>query len=695
VAEWGPRGVRCGFWVYRTQNPHRGTHGSRHCPPHCSFRSRRKRRDWISGRRRPRRHHSTQLLPGPGRAVEEPYVDTDGSGDFDYVPSGSGDALVPEPFCDANGNGRWDGIYSSGGVDHLAKDVHDPIDARAIAISRRSGTVVIVSVVAQGIFKNYIDQARAEAETMRPGISDVIVSADHNESSPDTIGIYGAPPAPEDVPVLGGAVGLHSGIDDYYMKFLVDRIAEAAVRAYDRRQPATLWARSVPLPPNVRVQLSKNFPTTDDAGQPAAIDPNLRVLQARDARGHPIATVLNLAAHNQEIGHSSDPALQDDLSADWPGYFASKLEADVGGMAMFLVADNGSEEDPQSVPAVRSDPAHDCPDGCYAQAQATGEALAADTATAASGATQLRPGPVTSARREFFVPLENNLFAGAAALGLFGDRQLYTAGQPTGRAGHDLQTEVGLVDVGPDLQILANPGEAFPALMLGSPWGIEDAGCPERPNPPVPTWRAPAEFRFQAGLADDMIGYEIPAWAYSSLPGALDYDNAPATCFDDTDDRDPAGHQHKLETEGVGATGSNLVASNLADLVDSHPDRTARVVRGRYLFADGTTSRTPTRSSSGGASESAVAIWLAPDSSTSLGPGDGRIVALQGIRSFGSTRVDAHGQFMDFDGQPQAAPDITTRGMLVGTARHPRSRNYLDLYPALTTGTLPPARPKR
>src|SRR3954454_17076809 len=48
---------------------------------------------------------NTQVFNGPRQfAFEEPYVDTDGSGDFGYLPSG-GDALAPEPFCDANGNG--------------------------------------------------------------------------------------------------------------------------------------------------------------------------------------------------------------------------------------------------------------------------------------------------------------------------------------------------------------------------------------------------------------------------------------------------------------------------------------------------------------------------------------------------------------------------------------------------------------
>src|SRR2546423_7949268 len=95
---------------------------------------------------------------------EEPYRDSDGSGEFNYPDPqqpGSGDQ-----YCDYNHNGRWDGIYLSGGTNHLAKSVHDPIDARAIAFSNGSRTVVLASVVAQGIFNTYIDPARAEAESL-------------------------------------------------------------------------------------------------------------------------------------------------------------------------------------------------------------------------------------------------------------------------------------------------------------------------------------------------------------------------------------------------------------------------------------------------------------------------------------------------------------------------------------------------
>ncbi len=637
----------------------------------------------------------TSTYDGPRQfAFEEPYTDTDGSGTFTYPESEGG--LTPEPYCDANGNGRWDGIYISGGVDHLAMDVHDPLDARALAISDGKRTVVVVSVVAQGIFQDYIEDARRIAEARRPGISDVIVSSDHNESSPDTIGIYGAPEAPDDVPVLGGAVGLNSGIDSYYMDYLDRRIANAAAKAYDRRRPATVSERDFTTPANVKVHLSNDFPTTNDDGTAAAIDPKIRVLQARATSGKPIATIMNLAAHNQEIGHSGNPALQDDLSADWPGYFERKLERRVGGMAMFLVGDNGSEEDPQTVPPVPDSAGPDCPDGCYAQAAATGAAFADDVVKQLPKARPLPFGRVDAVRQVFFIPLENNLFKAAAGAGLFGEkRSLYTDGQPTGHTGEDLRTEVGVVNAGPGLQMIANPGEAFPALMLGSPWGIDEASCPERPNPPVPAWHAKAPHRMEVGLADDMIGYQSPAWAYTSLPGALNYGGAPATCADDADDRDQRGHQHKLETEGAGPSAGNIVAQHLTDILDRHRDPLAHIRLGRYVYADGTLSRRPRRPARGGGLESAVAIWLAKKGSGSLAASTGRIVAVDGVKAFGSRRVRFHGEFMDYDGAAQASATVTTRGMRAIRHGRVQARYYLNVYPRLNETPLGPARGPR
>jgi hypothetical protein len=603
-------------------------------------------------------------------AFNEPYGDLNGNKRFDYG----------EPYCDANHNGRYDGIYSSGGVDALATRVHDAIDARAIAIGDGSKTIVYVSVVAQGIFENYTRMMRDDAITASktPGhtpIDNMVVSANHNESSPDTVGIYGGPATP-------AGTGGNSGIDDYYMKYLHDRVVEAAVKAADASQPATLHALQFKLPSSLSVALSKNFPTTDDKSNPAAIDPKVGLLQARDAAGKPIATVMSLAAHNQEVGHSDTHGSdsQVDMSSDWPGYFAKRLEANVGGgMAMFLVGDNGSQEDPITVPPLPKDGANP-----YPQAQATGEALADTVAAAAPQAEQLGFGALDFRPAELTVPLENNAFKAAAAAGLFGDRQTYAAGQPAGRAGPDLLTRVSVLRVGPDLQLIDNPAEAFPGLMVGTPFGIEDAPCPSRANPSVPTWNAIAPYRFQVGLADDLIGYISPPWAFTDVAGIY---TAPPECQNDPNtDRDSKGHQHKLETEGVGPTAGGIVAEGLTGLLKQQGSDPAAVVRrGRFVYPDGTLGRRP---------DGAVAVWIADGTdATALSPGGGTIVALPGVTGFGSRGVDATGRAMDYDGAEQpGAGDVTTRGMLVySCAGSVARRVYLDLYPALDAKPLGPA----
>ena len=617
----------------------------------------------------------------PVWADDEPYIDLDSNGQYD----------PGEPYCDANGNGRHDQIYTSGaalGHPVPATAVHDPIEARAVAVSDGPQVAVIVSVAVQGLFNNYIAQMAAAARQLDPAITEVIVSANHNESSPDTIGIYGGP-----APFPGQPAGLQSGIDDYYMTYLIERVAEAAAAAARNLQPATLRAEQLPIPPDLQVNLSDNWPSTDDHGRPAAVDPRIGVLQARTLNRRPIFTLMSLAAHNQEIGHANgnqNPA----LSSDWPGYFERALESKLGGEAVFLVADNGSQEDPQTVPAI----AGGADGGTYQQAQATGGAFATLVATQVDSAQELRPGPLRYARSDFCVPVENNLFKAAAAAGLFGQRPTYVyqggACQPTGAsagatgpsaegAPDGLQTTVSVLDIGPDLQLVDNPGESFPSLMLGGPWGFEDvpAECRDRANPPVPMWHAHALFRFSVGLANDMIGYEIPPWAFIGSDGTFTSQYGDPSCqsgspSDPMGSTDNAGHHHKLETEGIGPTGSDLVAAHLSDLLaDDAPDVSARIVAGRFVRADGSYSRDPT---------GAVGVLLPPAGSAALDPAAGTLIGAPGVAGMGQRAVDATGVFMDFDGQPQPSPDITTRGIMTfDGAGCVSARYYLDVFPAL------------
>lgn len=610
------------------------------------------------------------LFPDRGRfALQEPFQDVNANGQWDDVPLDAPPQAPPEPFCDANGNGRWDGLYDSGKVDAPLLDVHDDIEARAFAIAGDGGKpVVTVSVVQQGLFENYTDLMRARLKDVYGVDADMVVSANHNESSPDSVGIYG--------PFVNPAVdvGSRSGIDEYFMRWLEDRVAHVAADAVHAMQPATLHARQIPLPDRITLGYSDQFPTFDtrpDPTVPAAIDPKIGILQARNVAGDPIFTVLSFAAHNQEVGHSKMPAV---MSSDWPGVFARTFDSRHPGVALFLAGDNGSQEDPVTNPPVVAKTGEG---DQFTQTQATGEAFASVVEDAVGGAVPLAAGPVALHRQEFCVPLENNGFLALYHAGIFGQRSAYACDPSTGEpvspspSGRDLRTYVSYTDVGPDMQLLAHPGEGFPALLVGSPFGVDETSC-DRPNPAVPTWNARAPFRFQVGLADDMIGYLIPAWGFwDPTPGLFQTD-----CQGDGSDRDRAGQKHKLESESVGFTGANSVADRLAGLLVNDADGIRTISKGRYVLADGKLSRWPL---------GAVGVVLPDAGKTEVGPATGRFLGYPGTQGAGGRAVDRSALPMDYDGQPQAGPDILTRGAeSFDTSGCAAGRFYVNVFDALT-----------
>jgi len=164
-----------------------------------------------------------------------------------------------------------------------------------------------------------------------------------------------------------------------------------------------------------------------------------------------------------------------------------------------------------------------------------------------------------------------------------------------------------------------------------------------------------------------MIGYMIPAWGFASgTPGLFNND----TCY-----QDMHGHGHKLESESAGPTSANDIANALSGLLARRPDPSAQIVMGRYVLANGTYSHWPT---------GAVGILIPPAGRTALDPSAGLLIGAPATAAFGGRRVDANGVFMDYDGQPQARPDVTTRGMMVlGTNGCVKARYYLNVFPAL------------
>ena len=202
--------------------------------------------------------------------------------------------------------------------------------------------------------------------------------------------------------------------------------------------------------------------------------------------------------------------------------------------------------------------------GCYAQAEATGKALADARGRRLAERRAVPLGPVSGRAQEFSPRSRTTCSrprrrrAVRRAPGVHGRRM------PTGR-GRRRRPDLGRgTQHRPRPAVHRQPRRGVPGPDAGRPVGDRGRGCPSRPNPPVPTWHAYATYRFQAGLADDMIGYENPAWAFSTAgrvqqpgpiytrPGRLR--QRPTTT--------PAGHHHNLETEAVGPTAANMVAEN-------------------------------------------------------------------------------------------------------------------------------------
>lgn len=254
-------------------------------------------------------------------AFEEPYIDTNHDGHFD----------PGEPYLDCNHNGRWEGNLLGGGAntprffDHVA----DPVSARAMVVSARGKTIAVEVLDQEGLFNIYQDRIRAKVAADGYHLGGIFISATHDESAPDSLG-------------LGGVTETTSGVNNYWVNFMVDRSARAIERAYRHRRRATIRYTEVLEPRNVR-QCWSSYPFVDDQHVP--------VLEAVGAHGRAIATLVSVSQHAETLGfNGGTPQLEaenDWVSSDWIGFFRSALQRRLGGVAIEMAGAVGSVESPE------------------------------------------------------------------------------------------------------------------------------------------------------------------------------------------------------------------------------------------------------------------------------------------------------------------------------------------------------------
>ncbi len=371
---------------------------------------------------------------------------------------------------------KFSPVYMAGfGHNRIAAGVHDDLYARCLALSTGQKPLVVCEVDLIGFFLDDVERVRAKVAA-----ADVVVASTHVHEGPDTMGLWGASVE-------------QSGINDDYNGFVVDRVAEAANRALRALAPAT--------PVLARVHTSELDGFIDDDRPPVVHDPDLIVLSLTRRDGKAIATAVNWANHPETLGSHNQQ-----ITADYPGFFYKRLEENLGGMAILWNGAVGGMQSPLGAKIKDPKTRSVAPENSFRKAEIIGCRIADLAAEAVRSSRPVAIDRISFAERKITIPVSNRGFAAAAAADLYRGRKKTNADGST-------TTPVGLIRMfgsEPQLEIALVPREMYPELSVGGVERYAGADFPDAPIEPAIKKMLRAPYRMLIGLADDEIGYIIP-----------------------------------------------------------------------------------------------------------------------------------------------------------------------------------------
>jgi hypothetical protein len=412
-----------------------------------------------------------------------------------------------------------DPVYMAGfGNNRRATGYNDRLWARGLVLDRKGTRMAIVAVDLIGYFKNEVDTIRGLVSPASE-VDFVLVSSTHQHEGPDTLGLW-------------GQSQLSSGIDYGYLDFVNASVADCIDEAAAGLEKARVYfatANSAGLslgldPEDDGFGVSDGKVLAGDAAlapatQGRIVDPNIAVMQLTRRDGDELdvlATLVNFGSHPESLGSNNTR-----ITSDFPHYVRERIEAQYGGMAIWVSGDLGVLQGPLDIDVL--DPATNLPAQrrSFRFAEVHGTQLA-ERAIGAVDAVRLkngRPSPSNGAPAPELshatvdpvaVPLDNPYFRFFIAIGVIDVRRgLYTNGSldpsvgtmppPFGgipqALGEDLHTEVSAVRIG-DGAIAVVPTELDPQIGAGYRAQLVDA--------------TGAAHTFIAGLGNDEIGYQVP-----------------------------------------------------------------------------------------------------------------------------------------------------------------------------------------
>jgi hypothetical protein len=439
----------------------------------------------------------------PGRNALYVSLDDDGDGRPENVTSSVFrwdpvlGAACKRKITPVVGENHSDPIYMAGfSNDRQPLGVHDDQWARGWVVQNADRKIAVVTLDVIGYFNNEVQTIRALPEVAALGFDAIMVTSTHQHEGPDTMGLWG----PDETT---------TGVDIGYLDFVNAQVAGCLADANAALVPAelrfatgsTVGASLAPWPDLVadgRVLEALVIPgnlftppraedvvVEGDAGP--IVNPSVPALQIRNRlTQETIATVVNYASHPESLGSGNRL-----LTSDFPHFMREALEAEYGGIAIYVSADLGVLQGPLDVDLI--DPATGQPAErrTFRFAQVMGEALAerARTALEAAPAWDANPALATYTSGPLQVRVENPYFIAASNFpNYFGRRRLERNAQRQ----IVVTSEVNVLRVGP-AQMAVTPNELDPQIA----YGYKDR-------------MTNAEHKWVLGLGNDEVGYQMP-----------------------------------------------------------------------------------------------------------------------------------------------------------------------------------------
>lgn len=413
-----------------------------------------------------------------------------------------------------------DPIFMAGfGNGRKVTGYHDRLWARGVVLDRGDRRVAIVSLDVVGYFTNEVDTIRAMVSPAS-GIDFVLVSSTHNHEGPDTEGLWGADQ-------------LTSGIDFGYLDFVNASVADCIDEAAASLEKARVYyatANSAGLSLGIGPE-DDGFGVADvkvlagdedlaPATQGRIVDPNITVMQLTKRNGSSLevlATLVNFANHPEELGGGNTL-----ITSDFPHEVRERLEAEYGGLAIWLAGDLGVLQTPNDVDVLDPLTQQPAPHLTFRFIEIYGRRIA-ERAIEAIDAVRLKKGKPNPSQGDpspeisfsmvnpVAIPLANPGFRFFTASGVLDPRRtLFTDGIPDPSVGfpfppplnpipqalgEDIQTEVSAVRIG-KAAIAVVPTELDPQRGQSFRASLTEA--------------TGVEHTFIAGLGNDHIGYQVP-----------------------------------------------------------------------------------------------------------------------------------------------------------------------------------------